>query len=897
VSGRIKVIDVELDAPAQPLGDMDGYQGLRALVRLHGTPVGYVEVPVVGTDLTEESLKRIIVRRLARPIIRHHLRDILERPLPPDGISLEELLDVAHPSSHAALPLMTIAVCTRDRTEDLRLCLDALARLDYPHLDILVIDNAPSDDSTARLLRESYPQVRYVREPRPGLDWARNRAIAEARGEIIAYTDDDVIVDTGWATALARAFEDPRVMAVTGLVVPYEFETEPQILFEQYGGFGRGFQRLYWRMDREGGEGPFPYLGAGKYGTGANMAYRRSLFERIGPFDPALDVGTVTNGGGDLEMFFRVLKHGCLLAYEPNAIVRHRHRRDYARLHTQLANNGIGFYSHLVCNAMAYPDTRADATKFAVWWFWRHNMSRLVTSFVPLNRPMASPVRRPRFPRDLILAEFWGSLRGLVRYPKARRHAARIALSYKDEMPTWPHLSAPAQEVATKQWSVGVRTVDLCNPLRGLEDVNAHAAVRVYVELAGRPIGYVEIPNHHQPLSAARLRDAIVNQLDLKLLREYPTYTYKTVRELAEVALRQHYLSDRGAPSGVRAQLADDVPVSIVVATYDRPGDLRDCLRCLTRQESARQIEIVVVDNHPASGLTPPVVAEFPGVMLVAEPRQGLSYARNKGFAVSRGEIVIATDDDVLAPTDWLEKLVAPFARPDVMVVTGNTLPFELESDAQRLFERYGGLGKGFAPKEADGAWFDSFRRRAVPTWELGATANAAFRASIFSHPDIGLLDEALGAGTPAGCSEDTYLFYKVLKVGYTIAYEQTAFVWHKHRCELSSLHSQIYNYSKGHVAYHLTTLLRDQDVRALNDLAIRLPRWHLIQLARYARWRVLGGRYHWPLGIILEEIKGHVAGPAGLWRARRRVQREGRSAPPASGREVIDRKQQLWSG
>ena len=73
------------------------------------------------------------------------------------------------------------------------------------------------------------------------------------------------------------------------------------------------------------------------------MAYHHSLFDRIGGFDPALDVGTVTNGGGDLEMFFRVLQEGQTLVYEPSALVRHRHRRDYAQLRTQITNFGIGF--------------------------------------------------------------------------------------------------------------------------------------------------------------------------------------------------------------------------------------------------------------------------------------------------------------------------------------------------------------------------------------------------------------------------------------------------------------------------------------------------------------------------------------------------------------------------
>src|SRR5690606_34847875 len=104
-------------------------------------------------------------------------------------------------SSPDTLPLVTVAVCTRDRPEDLALCLEAISQLNYPHLDCLVVDNAPRDESIAQLVRTQFPTVRYICEPHPGLDWARNRAIAEARGEIIAYTDDDVVVDPGWIRA------------------------------------------------------------------------------------------------------------------------------------------------------------------------------------------------------------------------------------------------------------------------------------------------------------------------------------------------------------------------------------------------------------------------------------------------------------------------------------------------------------------------------------------------------------------------------------------------------------------------------------------------------------------------------------------------------------------------
>jgi hypothetical protein len=146
------------------------------------------------------------------------------------------------------------------------------------------------------------------------------------------------------------------------------------------------------------------------------MAYRRSVFADIGPFDPALDVGTVTNGGGDLEMFFRVLQAGHALAYEPSAVVRHRHRRDYAQLRRQITDFGIGFYAYLVRTGMAYPQLRFVISRLAFGWLWRRNVRRLLAS---LWQPWP-------FPRDLIVAELWGSLHGLGRYLKARRTADAI---------------------------------------------------------------------------------------------------------------------------------------------------------------------------------------------------------------------------------------------------------------------------------------------------------------------------------------------------------------------------------------------------------------------------------------------------------------------------------------
>ena len=215
--------------------------------------------------------------------------------------------------------------------------------------------------------------------------------------------------------------------------------------------------------------------------------------------------------------------------------------------------------------------------------------------------------------------------------------------------------------------------------------------------------------------------------------------TAETVTIMRRYFMQANEISKSDASPGLPA----DISVSVVIATYDRPDSLHKCLRSLLGQQTSRSIEVIVVDNHPASHLTPPVLAEFPEVIFVNDPRQGLSYARNAGIVASKGEIIITTDDDVSMPSCWLEK-VTPFVRDDVMVVTGNVLPIELETPAQKLFELYGGLQRGFRRQEADGNWFESFKRCAVPTWELGSTANAAFRASLFSDSQIGLFDKRL---------------------------------------------------------------------------------------------------------------------------------------------------------
>ncbi|HKW60244.1 MAG TPA: glycosyltransferase [Candidatus Dormibacteraeota bacterium] len=839
------------------------------MVRLHGRPLGEVVLPITGGHCRAVDVRRTIVRELAWPVLRHLTEDRLAGGLPAEGWSIRELFEVPHARPPRELPTVTVAVCTRDRPDNLAFCLQSLSALDPRPSEVLVIDNAPSSEAAQTLVRTRFPFVRYIREPRPGLDWARNRAVLEARGEILAFTDDDCVVDAGWAGALAALFAaDPEVEVATGLVVPYELETEAQVLFERTGGFGRGYERKWHAVDRERGL-PWEYCGAGQFGTGANMAFRRSVLKKLGPFDPALDVGTVTNGGGDLDMFFRSLVEGHTLVYEPSAVVRHRHRRTYAELRRQIANNGYGFCSVLVRNAMAYPDEQMRFLYLASWWIFRWLLRRVA----------ASLVRPTRIPTGLLARELGAGLTGVFRYQKARRQARKIEARFGAQ----GFEAAPGRRLRWirrrrgRAWlgPMAVRTIDVQHPVRGIADVEAYELTRLFVKHGDRLIGGVTIPNQHRPLSALRVRGAIADALALDLL----AYTREGAGVNAWAQFEAAALDSFGSeePPVLQESLPRSVDVSIVIATADRPDGLRDCLLSVCDQDTNRSIEIIVVDNKPDSGLTPAVVAEFRGVKLITERRKGLSYARNAGIRAASGSIVVTTDDDVTMPHDWLERLVAPFVRPDVMIVTGNVLPAELETTAQIHFETYGGLGKGFKRFEVDGDWFESFHWNAAPTWELGATANAAFRAELFADPAVGLFDETLGAGTPTACSEDSYLIYRALKAHHTLVYEPASRVWHHHRRTMRALRRQIYGYSKGHVAYHLTTLLADHDLRSLKRVLVDLPVWRVRQL-----WSRLRARTTYPTSLVAIEIAGNLVAPLALLRARLRVARWGRHERPA---------------
>jgi hypothetical protein len=155
---------------------------------------------------------------------------------------------------------------------------------------------------------------------------------------------------------------------------------------------------------------------ASNWGVGANMAFRRSLFDAIGGFDIALDVGTPTNGAGDIEFFYRTVSMGHALRYEPAAMVRHIHRRDRASLRRQVYNNGRSFPAYLLTIARKEPQRRWEVLWFALrWWIWQWLLRRVLVSIT----------HRDGWTFRMALTELSGAFSAVRAYREAQQIAAR----------------------------------------------------------------------------------------------------------------------------------------------------------------------------------------------------------------------------------------------------------------------------------------------------------------------------------------------------------------------------------------------------------------------------------------------------------------------------------------
>jgi GT2 family glycosyltransferase len=414
MTSPVTLLDVDV---AQPIPAVSAARSTRAwmLVRAFTEPLGESTVEYGPAGLTPSRLAAHIEAAFG-DAIRSRVAAAGGDPgqgVPVGGVTVPR--PPAYLASRAEIlataPPITVVVCTREHPDALRACLDSLVVQDYPNFRILVVDNAPTTDDTARVVAE-FSTVDYLREPKPGLSRARNAAVAVTPGEILAFTDDDVVVDEYWLAEVARGLaEHPEADVLSGLILPAELETQAQVWFEEFGGHskGRGFTPAVFSPATAHVQHPLYPLPP--YGTGANMVFRPGVIESFGGFDPALGAGTPAMGSEDTHAFMKVLSGGGTVAYVPTALVRHYHRRDMDGLRTQLVGYGTGLtaaYASLV---------RSDPRVLG-------SLLRLVPAALRDLRGGSAQRESglgPTFPRELLGANKHGMLRGPMAYLKGRR--------------------------------------------------------------------------------------------------------------------------------------------------------------------------------------------------------------------------------------------------------------------------------------------------------------------------------------------------------------------------------------------------------------------------------------------------------------------------------------------
>jgi GT2 family glycosyltransferase len=220
-------------------------------------------------------------------------------------------------------PLVSVVIPVRNGGATIGDCLESLLNDPYPddRREIVVVDNGSTDD-TAEVARR-YP-VRLVAEPGPSLSRARNRGIEESRGEIVAFTDADCCVSTGWLGELVAGFEGDGVAAVTGEVVPYP----PTTAAERYSA-RRKPSVAGWQDGQT--EPWFCFM---------NTAVRREAFDRVGSFDPGFaEVGACE----DIDFSWRFADAGLRVRRQTRPVVFHRQRMTSLDLFRQNLRNGRGW--------------------------------------------------------------------------------------------------------------------------------------------------------------------------------------------------------------------------------------------------------------------------------------------------------------------------------------------------------------------------------------------------------------------------------------------------------------------------------------------------------------------------------------------------------------------------
>lgn len=240
---------------------------------------------------------------------------------------------------------VTVCVCTRDRGGLVAGAIRSVLASTHQDFDLVVVDQSSADDTARaveRFARDS--RLRYLHSRTRGVSRARNLAVAQARGPIVACTDDDCEVAPDWLeTIVANFAHDPAVAQIQGEVLPPP-------------GADPATVPVTCRIARRRRISS-PWAKWVDAGIGANRAFRLDALREVGPFDESLGPGARFHGCEDSDMTYRVLRAGHVLLNAPEVKVTHRGDRSGAegRMYMRRLALGVGaaYMKHLRCGDLA----------------------------------------------------------------------------------------------------------------------------------------------------------------------------------------------------------------------------------------------------------------------------------------------------------------------------------------------------------------------------------------------------------------------------------------------------------------------------------------------------------------------------------------------------------------
>ncbi len=286
----------------------------------------------------------------------------------------------------------SVVVCTNNRPAELEKCLTGVSRQSVQPMEILVVDNA-GDERAVREMAETFG-AHYVQETRTGASHARNRGIAESKGEIIAYLDDDAYPDVDWLTNLLNAFGDSEIMAAGGRTLAPQGEGEAQQLCALIQGPGSLMEPMV--VDRSHPKW-FEMTAFGGLGMTGNMAFRRAAFKHLTGFDTRL--GLPGAAGEEQFAVFKLVDRGFKAAYAPGAVVTHPTTFTVEGLRSRYLAACSYAISYILFFLVNVPEHRRKLLKFlfealrGVKRDWRGSASNATQSVVAISRARVMKAR------------------------------------------------------------------------------------------------------------------------------------------------------------------------------------------------------------------------------------------------------------------------------------------------------------------------------------------------------------------------------------------------------------------------------------------------------------------------------------------------------------------------